>query len=45
MLDISHPRVTGYTQLKLTDDDLSALQILIMCNPRAAPVIAGTKRL
>lgn len=37
--------VDAWNELKLTDDDLSALQILIMCNPRAAPVIAGTRGL
>ncbi|MCH8046615.1 MAG: hypothetical protein IID44_23170 [Planctomycetes bacterium] len=37
--------VDAWNELKLSDDDLSALQISIMCNPRAAPVIAGTKGL
>ena len=32
----------GWKDLKLNDDDLQALQILIMLNPKGHPVVAGT---
>lgn len=35
----------SWEEYELTDDDLAALQILIMCRPRNAPVVSGTKGL
>jgi len=35
----------SWKQHKLTDEDLSALQILIMCDPRAGDVMRGTNGL
>jgi hypothetical protein len=35
----------SWEELKLTDDDLRALQIAIMTSPKAAPVMRGTKGL
>jgi len=34
--------VDSWNDLQLTDHDLSALQILIMCNPRTGRVMKGT---
>ncbi|MHC4401515.1 MAG: hypothetical protein ACYTG0_17725 [Planctomycetota bacterium] len=34
--------IGSWEDLKLTDDDLSALQIAIMCNPKGADVMPGT---
>jgi hypothetical protein len=36
------PFTAAWHQLKLTDDDLQAVQIFIMTNPKFAPVIEGT---
>ena len=36
------PFAIGWKDLGLDDDDQMALQILIMLNPRAHPVVAGT---
>jgi hypothetical protein len=35
----------SWESFELTDEDLAALQISIMCAPRAAPVISGTRGL
>ena len=37
--------VSSWEELQLTDQDLCALQILVMCNPKAGKVISGTGRL
>jgi len=37
--------VDSWEELDLTDEDLGALQIVIMCDPTAAPVMQGTKGL
>jgi len=37
--------VSSWEELHLTDQDLCALQILIMCDPKAGKVISGTGRL
>ena len=37
--------VKSWDDLELSDEDLGALQILIMCDPKAAPVMQGTKGL
>lgn len=34
--------VDSWEDLKLTDEDLAALQVLIMCNPKRGTVIKGT---
>ena len=34
--------VDSWEDLKLTDEDLAALQVLIMCNPKRGAVIKGT---
>ncbi len=34
--------IDSWEHLKLTDHDLNALQILIMCDPRGGDVMAGT---
>src|SRR6516162_6992350 len=36
------PFATGWKELGLDDNDQMALQILIMLNPKAHPVVAGT---
>jgi hypothetical protein len=36
------PFADGWKDLKLTDDDLVALQIMIMLNPTGCPVVDGT---
>lgn len=36
------PFTDGWKDLKLNDDDLAALQILIMLNPNGSPVVDGT---
>jgi len=35
----------SWEEMGLTDDDLSALQITIMCRPRGSPVMRGTNGL
>ena len=35
----------SWEELNLTDEDLSALQIVIMCDPKRAPVMQGTRSL
>ena len=37
--------VDSWDELKLTDHDLSALQILIMCDPKGGKVMVGTSGL
>jgi len=37
-----HWFVDSWDDLKLTDDDLTALEILIMCNPKVGRVMKGT---
>jgi hypothetical protein len=36
------PFTDGWNDLKLNDDDLMALQIMIMLNPKGCPVVNGT---
>ena len=35
----------SWKEYELTDEDLAALQILIMCDPKGAPVMSGTNGL
>ena len=36
------PFTEGFTELKLNDDDLLQLQVMLMVNPKGSPVIKGT---
>jgi hypothetical protein len=36
------PFTEGWKDLRLNDDDLMALQLLIMLNPKGSPVVKGT---
>ena len=36
------PFTDGWKEMKLNDDDLMAVQIMIMLNPKGSPVVAGT---